>query len=288
VAQRAIAFDQAVPHGDALVKDEAFALPQALLQRHDFQVFQDAAFQVEHVLDPLLLEKGRALFAADAASAEHGHLGRLAGAQQAFALAPEPVGKFAEADRVRIDRAGESADFHFIIVAGVDHDCVGIGNQRVPVLRLDIGAHHAARVDVGLAHGHDLALQPHFHAVERHGAGGGKLHVHIGAVGQGADRGQHRVDAFRRTGDGAVDPLVRQQQGAAHAMLVAQLLQRLAQVAIVVQAGKAIEGGHAQRLVGSANGGLHGGPIAGNCVRVSRAVQAGLSVSAIRASSAST
>ncbi len=36
----------AVPEGDALIEDEAFALPQARLRRDRLQVFEDAAFEV--------------------------------------------------------------------------------------------------------------------------------------------------------------------------------------------------------------------------------------------------
>src|SRR5688500_16902366 len=49
---------EAVGQADALIEHETFALPQALLRRHCFQIFEDAAFELEHLLQPLRLEEG--------------------------------------------------------------------------------------------------------------------------------------------------------------------------------------------------------------------------------------
>src|SRR4051812_43603201 len=45
-AEYGLAFGQPMADGDALVEDEALALPQALLRRPGLQVLQDAALEV--------------------------------------------------------------------------------------------------------------------------------------------------------------------------------------------------------------------------------------------------
>ena len=56
-AHAVIALFQPVAHGHALIEDEAFAVPQALVLWYGLKVFQDAAFQVEDVLDPFLAQE---------------------------------------------------------------------------------------------------------------------------------------------------------------------------------------------------------------------------------------
>ena len=53
MAQIEAAMFQAVAKADALIKNEAFALPKAVGFGHVFQIFQDAALQVIDILDPL-------------------------------------------------------------------------------------------------------------------------------------------------------------------------------------------------------------------------------------------
>src|SRR5690606_37463031 len=163
-AQAVLALDQSVPHGHPLVEDEAFAAPQAFRLRHRLQILQNAALQMVHVAHPLGLQEGGGLFAADAAGAVHGDLGRRRAVQQGAALGAEPVGELAEGAGVGLDRAFEGPDLALVVVAGVDDDGVGVRDQGVPVLRRDIGPDALDRVDVGLAHGDDLGLHPHLHA----------------------------------------------------------------------------------------------------------------------------
>ena len=51
VAKLIVADFKAVPDADSLIKNEAFALPQALIPRHGFEIFQDTAVQVEDVFN---------------------------------------------------------------------------------------------------------------------------------------------------------------------------------------------------------------------------------------------
>jgi len=119
---------------------------------------------VVDLVEAHFLGKGRRLFAADAARAVHGELRLVVQA----GIVAHPVGEFAEGLDVRIDRALEYADRRLIVVAGVDDDRLRVGDQRVPVLRLDIGADNLVGVDVLDTHGDDLFLQPHLHAQEGH------------------------------------------------------------------------------------------------------------------------
>ena len=150
--------------GDALVEDEAGALPEAFLFRNIFQVFQNPALEMIDILIALGAHEGGCLFTANAAGAEHG---------DGFALVFDPgllhpARELAEGLGLGIDGSLERADADFIVVAGVDQNRVGIRDQLVPVRRIDIGAHSLQRVDVGNPHRDDFLLQPHLHASERH------------------------------------------------------------------------------------------------------------------------
>ena len=96
-----------------------------------------------------------------------------------------------EAAGLRVDRAVERTDGHLVIVTRVDHDRIGIGDQRIPVLRLDISAGAFPGIDAALAHRDDLGLEPHLHPLEGQGGRVRQFHVEIGAAGQRADMVQH-------------------------------------------------------------------------------------------------
>jgi hypothetical protein len=202
----------------ALVEHEAFAAPQAFGLGHLLQIVEDAALQVEDVADPLRLQEGRRLLAADAAGAVHGHLQRrgvrAALALQAGAIVAEPVGKVREAGGLRIDRALEGADGDLVVVAGVDHHDVGIGDQGVPVGRLDIGP----GVGGGSRSGRPRVTISFFSRTFMRWKGMRSAQAVLGA--RSAQPGRARIWASTLSmaasvaGDGAVDPLAGQQQRA--------------------------------------------------------------------------
>ena len=214
---------QAVPHRNPFVEHETLAPPCALLGGHLFQIFQNAALQVEHVGHALGFQERRRLFAADAPGAEHRD--PLRAGEQFIAMRPKPARKFAKRPRLGIDRAIERADRHLVIVARVDQHRARIGDQRIPVGGIDIGA-GIGRVDQRLAHRHDFALEPYLGTVEGHRVRRGKLHLQPRTAGQGADMREHRVNALGRPGNRSVDPFLRQQQRAADALRLAQGQQR--------------------------------------------------------------
>merc|ERR1712196_692236 len=88
---------EAVAHAHALVEDEALAMPQAFVFGHMFEVIQNAALEVVHLLHTLGASESGRFLAADAAGAEHGDLGRATLRLDLGALGTEPLGKFAEA-----------------------------------------------------------------------------------------------------------------------------------------------------------------------------------------------
>ena len=79
-------------HRNPLVEHIALAAPETLLLRNGLQVFQDAAAQVVDLLEALVLQIGRGLFAANAAGAEHGNGALLL----TLELAGHVVGKLAK------------------------------------------------------------------------------------------------------------------------------------------------------------------------------------------------
>src|SRR4051812_4866522 len=111
---------QAVPNGDALIEDEALALPATILGIYRLEIFEYAPFEVEDVLHAFGFEKGSGLFAPYSASAEHGNPGRNLVAKQFVPLLPKPRRKVAERTCLRIDGADEAAGFDLIVIARVD------------------------------------------------------------------------------------------------------------------------------------------------------------------------
>ena len=104
----------------------------------------------------------------------------------------------------------------------------------MPRVARGVEARHAQR--------DDLALEAHAHAVERLAFGGRLLVLQGRKAGVAAQPGEHRVHGVRFACDGAVDALRRQQQHAAHALFVAQRLQRRAQGGAVGQVDKLVQG----------------------------------------------
>ena len=155
----------------------------------------------------------------------------------------EPCGEVAEAFGVGIDRPVEAADRHFIGVAGIDHDRVRVGDQSVPFGRIDIGALLGGGVNTLDAHRDDLLLQPNLHPQKGHGAGLGIFDLEIGKTGQQSQAVDHRIDSSGRTGNGAVDAFVGQQDRALEAMLLAQGEHLQTQRGGVVNHGEMIERG---------------------------------------------
>ena len=184
---------------------------------------------MEYAVHPFRLQERGRLFAADAAGAEHRDLGRGAAAQQALAVGAEPVRKLAEAAGAGIDGARERPGGDFVGVAGVDHDGVGVRDQRVPVMRGYIGADAGEGVDPLYPQRHDFLFQPHFHPLERHGGGFGVFDFQRGAARQGADMIEYGGKPRIGPGDGAVDPFARQQQRALDPRRRAHRQQRFAQ-----------------------------------------------------------
>src|SRR3546814_8098746 len=108
--------DLPVPHAHPLVEDEAAAVPAAVGFGHLFQIGEDAALQMDDLLDALVAEESGRFFAADAAGAEHCD----ALARETVGIGAPPVGKVAEALGFGIDRAREAAVTDLERVARVD------------------------------------------------------------------------------------------------------------------------------------------------------------------------
>lgn len=101
-------------------------------------------------------------FTADATRAEHRDLFVLVGIE----MGGDIFRKFSEGVGVRIDRAFEGTDFDFVLVAGVDDEYVGIGDELVPILGFDVGTDGCGRIDGGDAEGDDFLFESDFKPVE--------------------------------------------------------------------------------------------------------------------------
>src|SRR5690606_8917423 len=115
-------FDEPVANADALVEDEAAPVPAALDRGNLLKIGEDAALEVNDILDALAPQEGRRFLAADAAGAEHGN----ALSREALGVGPPPVRKFAKAPGMRVKRAFKAAIAHLEIVSRVDEHRVRI------------------------------------------------------------------------------------------------------------------------------------------------------------------
>lgn len=148
--------------GDTIVENEAFALPLALGDRDFCEVFEDAALEVIDMLETLGEEVGGSFFTADASGAKQGDLLVVLGIE----VVGDVFGKFGEGVGMWIDRTCEGTDFDFILIAGIDDNDVGIGDQFVPVLGFDVGTDEIGRIDGGDAEGDDFLFESDFESIE--------------------------------------------------------------------------------------------------------------------------
>src|SRR3546814_21191901 len=105
-----LALRKAVADRHTLIKDETFAVPFAFFFRHGLQIFQYAALQVVHLFKAAAFYKGRRLFAAYAARAEHRDLRALSFFAQFLRKTVEPGREFAYAASLRIHGPLDFAD----------------------------------------------------------------------------------------------------------------------------------------------------------------------------------
>ena len=75
--------------------------------------------------------------------------------------------KLAEGGGFRVHRTFEAANRHFVVVASIDYQHFGVGDDVVPVLWLHVSAHGVVGVDARHAQRDDLFFQFDLGAVER-------------------------------------------------------------------------------------------------------------------------
>ncbi len=114
-------------------------------------------------------------------------------------------------------------------------------DQIIPVVGINIMPNPRQRVDIGLAHGDDLFLEPDLEAGEGLVLSGAFLVLKPGAARKGAQIVKNGVDPGARACDGAVDALMRQQKRAGNAVCAALLQQRPLQSGGVLESGKVIK-----------------------------------------------
>src|SRR5207253_7084064 len=111
-----VAFTQIVTHGNPVIEDKAVAAPLTFFLRYLFEVLQNAAFEVVHLVEALAEHVARSLLATNAASAEHGDFLVFGRIEVGF----DVVRELAKTGGFRVDRAFEGADRDFIVVAGIN------------------------------------------------------------------------------------------------------------------------------------------------------------------------
>jgi hypothetical protein len=126
-----LAVEVFVVYGDSFVEDVAGTLPLAGFGRDNFEVFEDAAFEVIDLGEALLEHVGRGCFAADAAGAEHGDLAVFGWVEVFADVVREGVERWS-------DGVGEGADRGLVGVARIEEEDLGVGEEGVPLVRFDV------------------------------------------------------------------------------------------------------------------------------------------------------
>ena len=207
VAQGVGAGRQAVADGDAVIKDEALALPFTLVLIDFFEVLEDAALEVIDLGEAELFDVGGGFFASYSAGAEHGYFFSFPWDELLLGV----LGEFAEAGGLWIDCAFERAELDFIVVSGIDERDVRVGEKIVPIFWLDVCAHSLSRVDVVNAHRDDLFLEPDLGPTEGHLITKGFFVCQLAKARLLTKVCKYGIDPFSRAGDGAVDAFVSQE-----------------------------------------------------------------------------
>ena len=102
-----------------------------------FEVFEDAAFEVEDLGEALLEHVGGGFFAADAAGAEHGDLAVFGGVE---VFAGRRSAKSEKVSRGGVVAPAKVPMLGLVGVAGVEEEDVGVGEEGVPVGGVDVVA----------------------------------------------------------------------------------------------------------------------------------------------------
>lgn len=117
---------KAVAYRYALVEHKTFTPPQAFCLWHGFQILQDTPLQMVHLIQPFGLGKGGGFFTPNATGAEHGHTRLAALCQKFLTVLAEPCRKFPKGFNLRVYRAFKRAYGHFVIIARVYQNGVGV------------------------------------------------------------------------------------------------------------------------------------------------------------------
>ena len=199
------AFGQIAIERNALVENEALALPAIVRLPHALEIAQHPAIEMIDLIEPQFEHQGRGFLAANAAGAEH--------RERTFGMFPRQrpgkIRKLAKAMGARIERAGEAADFDFVAVARIDDDERRIVEQGIPFGRRNVSSRPPVRLDVGPAQGDDFPFYLDPQTPERGRGGVGPARLEPGFKTQPPlDEAQHAFDTALVAGHRGVDAFV--------------------------------------------------------------------------------
>ena len=246
--------------GNPAIKDKALALPQTFGGGNFFEIAQNSAFEVKYLRKALLQHIAGGFFAADTAGAKHRDLFVLGRIEVVFHI----IGKFTKRARQRINGPRKTADPDLLVIAGINHDHIGVADDRIPVFGRDIGADLLVGINAVNTQCDNLFLQAHFQPQKWHLARLRPFMVDGVETGQTTEGLQNLLHRRARTGHGAVDPFRRQKGNAPDPEPRAGVAQRRLQITIMGQAAEMIKGRDRKRgcgviTQGSIRHGLRGG-----------------------------
>ncbi len=175
-------------------------MPKAFALFHGLKIFEDTAIQVIDLLEALLHQVVRSLFAANTAGAEHRNLAVFLWVKRCI----NELWKLPK--RLRIGRYSilKRADAALISIASVNCQHLGVLQEFIPAFCVYPFTAELTGVSVWHAHGDNLPLEADFHSPEREDVGAGLFVLECSEPRIRLEIRQQIIDALARPRNGSV------------------------------------------------------------------------------------
>ena len=188
---------------------------------------------------------GGCFFTTDTAGAEHGNFLLFIRTEFLFDI----LRPLAEGIGVRIFRSFKCSDFHFILVTGINHPDIGVPNQGVPFLRVNILPNCFVRINRGIAQGDNFRTGNDSQTIKGRSGAFSDPGVEVGKPRVFPNMVQEFPDSIPWTGNGGIDSLGGKNHGAEDVQLLSPLPKFVFPFLEFREFSKLIKGGDGLRCV---------------------------------------
>ena len=158
-----LSFFEAMVDRNPIVKDEAFTLPFGFGLWHFLKILKNASLQVVNLVEPLFKHIGGRFLASNATRTKHRDFFMFRGVHVFFNVRR----KFSKGRSLRIKCPLERPNFKFVIVASIHQHHIGIRNELIPILGVDVAPHHNVGINTLNPHSYNFFFKLHLHSIKR-------------------------------------------------------------------------------------------------------------------------